>query len=266
MHGRRLGRDDDFEALVSVLVEACVDAIDAALEAERGGAGRLELCGELLQGGVTPSAGLIGAVWERVEIPMFVLIRPRPGDFLYDADELDVMLRDIEVARSMDVDGVVIGALTPHGDIDIGAVHTMIEAAGGMEVTFHRAFDFVRDQDVALEALIELGVDRVLTSGGGSTALEGASTLARFVARAGQQITILAGGGIGAVNVADVVRASGVTEVHVRAAASVESAMVHRRAGLTLVRPQVPGAYERVIARASEVERVCEALASVCRD
>ena len=250
-------------ALPGVMVEVCVDAIDAALEAERGGAGRLELCGELLQGGVTPSAGLIGAVWERVEIPVFVLIRPRTGDFLYDADEIDVMVRDIEMARSLDVDGVVIGALTPQGEVDIGTVHAMVEAAGGMEVTFHRAFDFVRDQDVALEALIELGVDRVLTSGGGATALEGAPALAQLVSRAAGRITILAGGGIGAANAAEVARVSGVREVHVRAAACVESAMMHRRAGVTLVRTQVPGAYERFVTRASEVERVCEVLATV---
>src|SRR3954468_6306435 len=105
-----------------VLIEACVDAIDSALEAEAGGAGRIELCGELLQGGITPSAGLMAAVWERVNIPLFVLIRPRPGDFHYTSDELDVMLRDIAHAKSMDVDGVVFGALTPTGELDVGAV------------------------------------------------------------------------------------------------------------------------------------------------
>jgi copper homeostasis protein len=248
---------------VTVVIEACVDAIDAALEAERGGADRIELCGELLQGGVTPSAGLIGAVWERVEIPVFVLIRPRTGDFLYDADELDVMLRDIEMARSLDADGVVIGALTPAGDVDIGTVHELIEAAGDMEVTFHRAFDFVRDQHVALEALIELGADRVLTSGGAASALEGAASLAALVHQAGDRITILAGGGINPLNVAEVVRASGVREVHLRASVRVESAMVHRRTDVTLARPQAPGDYERVITRADEVERVLDALAPV---
>jgi copper homeostasis protein len=106
-----------------VIVEACVDAIDAALEAERGGAGRLELCGELLQGGVTPSAGLIGAVRERVRIPLFVLIRPRTGDFLYSADEREVMLRDIALTKSLGADGVVIGALTADGDVDIETTH-----------------------------------------------------------------------------------------------------------------------------------------------
>ena len=248
---------------MSVLVEACVDAIDSALEAERGGAGRLELCGELLQGGVTPSAGLIGAVWERVEIPVFVLIRPRAGDFLYNADEVDVMVRDIAAARAMDVDGVVIGALTRDGDVDIGTVHTLVEAAGRMKVTFHRAFDFARDREVALEALIELGVDRVLTSGGAATALEGAAALASLVRQANGRIAILAGGGINAGNVAAVVRESGVAEVHVRAAARVESRMVHRRAGVTLARAAAPGDYEREATRAEEMARVAAAAQSI---
>ena len=250
---------------VSILVEACVDAIDAAIEAERGGADRLELCGELLQGGVTPSAGLIGAVWERVEIPVFVLIRPRAGDFLYDADEVDVMLRDIAAARAMDVDGVVIGALTRDGDVDIGAVHALMEAAGRMKVTFHRAFDFARDREVALEALVELGVHRVLTSGGAATALEGAAPLASLVRQANGRIEILAGGGINADNVAAVVRESGVCEVHVRAATRVQSKMVHRCAGVTLARASAPGDYERMVSTASEVTRIRQAITGLVR-
>jgi copper homeostasis protein len=243
----------------AVLVEACVDAIDAALEAERGGAGRIELCGELLQGGVTPSAGLIGAVRERVEIPLFVLIRPRTGDFLYGADERDVMLRDIVIARSLDVAGVVIGALTAHGDVDVATTRALIAAARPMQVTFHRAFDFARNQDSAFDALLALGVDRVLTSGGAATAREGAASLKQLVQRAGDALTILAGGSITALNVAEVVRASVVSEVHVRAAARIESGMRHRRAGVTLARSQVPADYERVATRADEVAQVIAA-------
>jgi copper homeostasis protein len=243
-----------------VIVEACVDAIDAALAAERGGAGRLELCGELLQGGVTPSAGLIGAVRERVKIPLFVLIRPRTGDFLYSADERDVMLRDIALAKSLGADGVVIGALTADGDVDIETTRILVEAARPMKVTFHRAFDFARSQDAALDALMELSVDRVLTSGGASSALEGAAALKRLTERAGDAMTILAGGSITASNVADVVRLSGVREVHLRAAARVESAMTHRRGGVTLARPQAPSDYERIVASADEVRRVMAAL------
>ena len=242
------------------LIEACVDSIDSAIEAELGGADRVELCGELLQGGVTPSAGLVGAVCERIKIPVYALVRPRTGDFLYDDDELDVMLRDIELIRSMNVEGVVIGALTRDGDIDIGTLYTLIAAAGDMNVTFHRAFDFVRDQSVALEALIELGVDRVLTSGGAASALEGADVLAELVDQGGNDIAILAGGGINASNVAEVVRRSGVGEVHVRAAGPIKSEMIHRRADVSLVRPQPTGDYDRVMTRADEMRRVVTAL------
>jgi copper homeostasis protein len=243
-----------------VLIEACVDAIDAALEAEKGGAGRLELCGELLQGGVTPSAGLIGAVRDRVRIPLFVLIRPRTGDFLYSADERDVMLRDIALAKSLGAEGVVIGALTADGDVDVETTRALVDAARPMQVTFHRAFDFARDQNVALDALIQLGVDRVLTSGGASNALEGAASLKRLAERAGDALTILAGGSITASNVAEIVRASGVREVHLRAAVRVESAMKHRHTGVSLARPQAPTDYQRVMTRADEVSRVLTAL------
>ncbi len=243
-----------------VIIEACVDSIDSAIEAELGGADRVELCGELLQGGVTPSAGLIGAVCERIRIPVFALVRPRAGDFLYDDDELDVMLRDIEIIRSLNVEGIVIGALTRDGDVDIGTLYTLIAAAGDMHVTYHRAFDFVKDQRVALEALVELGVDRVLTSGGALTALDGAKMLAELVDQGGRDIRILGGGGINASNVAEVVRLSGVKEVHVRAATTVKSEMTWQPSDITLMRPKPPGDYERAATRADEMRRVVSAL------
>ena len=243
-----------------VLVEACVDAIDAAMEAEWGGADRIELSGELLQGGVTPSHGLIEAVWDQLSIPLFVLVRPRAGDFLYTADELDVMERDIRVMRSLHVDGIVAGALTTDGDVDVGVMRCILDAARPMEVTFHRAFDFVRDQDAALDALIELGVERVLTSGGAPTALQGAENLARLTLRAGSDLTVMAGGAITAGNVAEVVRRSGVREVHVRGAERVPSAMRHRRRERLLSRRQPPADDERVVTRQALVREVREAL------
>lgn len=243
-----------------VLIEACVDAIDAAMEAEWGGADRIELCGELLQGGVTPSHGLIEAVWDQISIPLFVLIRPRTGDFLYTADELDVMERDIRVARSLHVDGIVAGALTTDGDVDVAAMRCILDAARPMEVTFHRAFDFTRDQDAALDTLMELDVDRVLTSGGAPTAVQGAECLARLNLRAGSELTVMAGGAITSSNVAEVVRRSGVREVHLRAAERVTSAMRHRRRDSLLTRRQVPADDERVVTRQALVREVREAI------
>ena len=242
-----------------MLVEACVDAIDAALQAELGGAGRLELCGELLQGGVTPSAGLISVVRDRVHIPLFVLIRPRPGDFLYTAEERDVMRRDIAHARSLGADGVVLGALTTGGDVDADLTVELTALARPMRVTFHRAFDFTRDQDAALDTLISLRVDRVLTSGAAASAAEGAANLSRLVQRARSRIVIMAGGAITSANVAEVVRLTGVREVHVRAAATMESAMHHRPPEISLTRQAAPGTYTRTVATAAETARIVAA-------
>jgi copper homeostasis protein len=246
--------------MTSVLVEACVDAIDAALEAARGGAGRIELCGELLQGGVTPSAGLIAAVWERIDVPLHVLVRPRTGDFLYTDDELDVMRRDVEQVKTLGVDGIVLGALTADGDVDVARLRSLVELARPMSVTFHRAFDFVRRQDAALDALLELGVDRVLTSGGAPTALEGVASIAELVRRAGHRIIVMAGGSITASNVAEIVAAAGVREVHVRGAASVDSAMRHRRDVVSLSKAGTSD-YARSVTRADEIRRVVERVA-----
>ena len=243
-----------------VVVEACVDAIDAALEAVQGGAGRIELCGELLQGGVTPSAGLIAAVWDRIDIPLFVLVRPRPGDFLYTDDELDVMRRDIEQVQALGVDGVALGALTTDGDVDVERLRSLVELARPMSVTFHRAFDMVRDQGAAADALMELGIDRVLTSGVAPTAAEGSDAIASLVQRVGDRLVVMAGGSITATNVGELVEATGVREVHVRGAARVESAMRHRREVVSLSRAG-GGEYERSVTRADEMRRVVERVA-----
>jgi copper homeostasis protein len=240
-----------------VLVEACVDAIDAALEAERGGAARIELCGELLQGGVTPSAGLIAAVWDKIDIPLHVLVRPRTGDFLYTDDELDVMRRDIEQVKTLGVDSVAIGVLTADGDVDVERMRSLIELARPMKVTFHRAFDLVRDRDAAVEALLALGVDRVLTSGGAATAMEGADAIAALVRAVGDRMTVMAGGSITAGNVGALVAQTGVCEVHVRGAARVDSAMRHRQDALSISKTGM-GDYERSVTRADEIRRVVE--------
>src|SRR3954470_4917005 len=240
-----------------VVVEACVDAIDAALEAERGGGSRIELCGELMQGGVTPSAGLIAAVWDKIDIPLFVLVRPRTGDFLYTDDELDVMRRDIEQAKSLGVEGIAFGALTAEGGVDEALMRSLIALARPMSVTFHRAFDLVRDQDAAVESLVALGVDRVLTSGGAPTAMEGAGSIARLVQRAGDRMIVTAGGSITAANVADVIAVSKVKEVHVRGAARVESAMTQRRDAVRLTKAGASD-YDRSVTRADEIRRVIE--------
>jgi copper homeostasis protein len=199
-----------------ILVEACVDSVASALAAERGGARRLELCDALFDGGTTPSAGMIAACKEAVSIPLFVMIRPRGGGFVYSDAERDVMRRDVVVARELGADGVVIGGLRPDGVIDLGLVRFLMDSARGLPVTFHRAFDLTPDLVASLASLAEAGVHRVLTAGGASTAADGVKTLAELVRKAGSRLTVMAGGGVREDNVRALVSVSGVREVHVR--------------------------------------------------
>jgi copper homeostasis protein len=199
-----------------ILVEACVDSVASSLAAERGGARRLELCDALFDGGTTPSAGMIAACKAAVSIPVFVMIRPRGGDFVYSDAERDVMRRDVVVARKLGADGVAIGGLRPDGIVDLALVRFLMEAARELPVTFHRAFDFTPDLEASLESLADAGVQRVLSSGGASTAAEGAMVLADLVRQAGSRIVVMAGGGVREENVRSLVSVSGVREVHVR--------------------------------------------------
>ena len=158
---------------MSLLVEVCVDSVESAHAAAVGGAARVELCDDLLEGGTTPSAGMIEVVRERIAIGLNVLIRPRGGDFSYSDLEFEVMERDIDVARRLGADGVVLGLLDPDGSIDEPRTRLLADSARPLSVTFHRAFDVTRDAVESLEALIRVGVDRVLTSGRARTALDG---------------------------------------------------------------------------------------------
>jgi copper homeostasis protein len=186
------------------------------MAAERGGARRLELCDALFDGGTTPSAGMISACKEAVSIPVFVIIRPRGGGFVYSEAECDVMRRDVVAARKLGADGVVIGGLRDDGNVDLELVKSLIDVAEDLSVTFHRAFDFTPDLPASLDALSKAGVNRILTSGGASTAGEGAAVIGELVRQAGSRLIVIAGGGIRENNVRDLVSVSGVTEVHVR--------------------------------------------------
>jgi copper homeostasis protein len=189
----------------------------------------VELCANLLEGGTTPSLGMIRRARLVEGIRMHVIIRPRGGDFLYSDEEVEVMLADILAAREGGVDGVVIGLLQPDGRIDAERTGRLIAAARPMVVTFHRAFDMTRDPFEALETLIELGVDRVLTSGQEASALEGLPLIAELRGRAEDRIIVMPGGGITLRNVHRIVRESGVREIHFAAPEPVESAMRFRR-------------------------------------
>jgi copper homeostasis protein len=198
------------------IVEAAVETLDSALAAERAGADRIELCDNLSDGGTTPGAELIAAVVERMRLPVFVLIRPRSGDFFYSDDEFDQMIRDIELTGRMGIAGIVTGTLTTDGRVDVDQTRTLVKAAGGLPVTFHRAIDSAVNLPAALEETIKAGASRVLTSGGAATAVDGVDLIARLVGQAGNRVTIVAGGGIREHNVRDVIARTGVREVHSR--------------------------------------------------
>ncbi len=201
---------------MSVRVEAAVDSFAAALAAQAAGVHRMELCGPLQQGGTTPSAGLIARCLERLLVSVHVLVRPRVGDFVYTDDEFEIMKRDIAVAKELGADGVVIGILTPDGEVDADRLAELHAVASPLHVGFHRAFDSVTDQDEALELLVSLQFDTILTSGAAPTATEGTARLKRLVERADDRIGIIAGGSIDAANAGALIKATGVQIVHGR--------------------------------------------------
>ena len=211
-----------------MLVEICVDSVTGALAAERGGAARVELCDNLMEGGTTPSAGCVKVTRRRLKIGLQVIIRPRGGDFLYNNEEVEVMREDVRMAKDLGADGVVIGCLTSEGDIDRARTEELMRLARPLNVTFHRAFDMCRDPKQALEQLIELGVNRVLTSGQEASCIEGQELIAALDKQAAGRIIVMPGGGLTPRNIAKFATATGVSEVHLSARRTVESGMTYR--------------------------------------
>lgn len=202
--------------------EVCVETAGGVRAALAAGADRVELCADLAAGGVTPSIGLVewAASVTGGRLGVHVLIRPRGGDFVYDADEEDVMARDIRAAKAAGADGVVIGALTPDAAVEEALTARLMSLARPMSVTFHRAFDETADPAAAFGDVLALGADRLLTSGGAATALEGAAVIAELVRRGGGTIEVMAGGGVTEHTAAEIVRRTGVRELHFSARAS----------------------------------------------
>lgn len=194
-------------------IEVCAYSLESCLNAQNAGAARVELCGGLGEGGTTPSAGLIAAVREKIKIDLYVMIRPRGGDFVYEESEIDVMRRDIDIAKSLGVDGVVLGVLLPNGEVDVRRTRDLVQHAQPLNVTFHRAFDLTPDALVALEAIIDSGCERILSSGQKPSVPEGTELLAKLVKQASGRIEIMAGGGVSAANAAELA-ATGVDALH----------------------------------------------------
>ncbi|WP_295791575.1 copper homeostasis protein CutC [Mucilaginibacter sp.] len=213
-----------------VSLEVCANSVTSALAAQAGGAVRVELCENLFEGGTTPSYGEILMARKLLHIKLYVLIRPRAGDFLYTDLEFNIMMADIRYCIEAGCDGVVIGMLNADGTIDKARCSEMVSLARqwGLGVTFHRAFDMCADMDTALEEIIELGCERILTSGGKSTAMEGAYNIARLISKAASRIKIMPGSGVNEKNAADLVRFTGATEIHSSARVKVPSKMTYK--------------------------------------
>jgi copper homeostasis protein len=210
------------------LLEIAANSLASALAAQEAGAARIELCAGLAEGGLTPSYATIALARDRLRIPLYVLIRPRGSDFLYNDFELETMLGDIEACARLGCDGVVIGALDADGNVALAQCRLLIAIAGKLGVTFHRAFDLARDPKRALEDIVALGCARILTSGQQASATEGANLIRELIDQAGHRIIIMPGAGIDAENIAALRASTTATEFHASAKRALESGMRHR--------------------------------------
>jgi len=244
-----------------ILIEICVDSVASAVAAQRGGAQRLELCSDLLEGGITPSAGLIELVRAKVSIGLQVMIRPRGGDFCYTADEFEIMRRDMEMAKKLGADGVVFGILDADGNVDTHRSRELIELARPLDVTFHRAFDMSVDLPRSLEDICATGANRILTSGGEPTAVQGLEVIANLVKAAHGRIAIMPGSGIKAENARRIVEESGVHEIHAGLASPVPGPMRFHNPRISMGNAS-EREYQRFVVLEENVRSLCRAVSS----
>ncbi len=240
-----------------VILEICADSVESAVAAQCGGAGRVELCSNLLEGGVTPSAGLISTVRRKLTIDLYVMIRPRGGDFCYTDEEFETMKKDVLMAKQLGANGIVFGFLQEDGDVDVLRTQCLVEMARPLKTTFHRAFDMSRELNKSLEDVIGAGADRVLTSGGEQKAEDGIRTIAKLVKIAGPRISLMVGGGITRSNAHRIIEASGVREIHASMRVHVPSPMRHRNERISMG-PAKGREYQRIMVREEEVRRLLE--------
>lgn len=210
-----------------MILEVCVDSVESAVNAEAGGADRIELCGDLIVGGITPSLALFDRIREKLNIPIHVLLRPRFGDFLYSEEEMEVLIRQAKLFADAGADNLVIGCLTPDGRLDLDAMERIIDASRGTPINLHRAFDMCRDLDEALEDAKKLGALSILTSGGYASALDGMEVLDHLKKHAGT-IDIMAGAGMNAKNIQYMMENSSLTAYHMSGKKILESRMQYR--------------------------------------
>lgn len=241
-----------------ITLEICAASLASCIAAEEGGADRIELCDNLLEGGTTPSYATIALAREKVKIALYPIIRPRGGDFLYDDMEFAIMQKDIALCKDLGCDGVVIGLLTADGKVDKVRTRALVELAWPMGVTFHRAFDMTDNAFQALEDIIETGCERILTSGQRNTAPEGTELIQQLVEKAAGRIAIMAGSGVRAGNVAALAAATKAQEYHTTAKDYINSRMQFRNPTVSM--GGIPGVPEYGIAvtQAAQVKLIRE--------
>jgi copper homeostasis protein len=237
-----------------MILEACVNSALSAIEAQKGGAGRVELCENMADGGCTPSAGAIRYAREHLRIGLFVMIRPRGADFCYTPEEFEIMQEDVRMAKELGADGVVFGILDPDGNIDCKRMGRLAELARPMGITCHRAFDMTRDPFQAMEDLIRLGIDRILTSGQSDSALAGAPLIRGLIRKAEGRILLMPGHGIREHNLEQVIRETGATEFHLYLTKNQPSGMNFRREGVRMGKPEL-SEYDSVIVDAERIRK-----------
>jgi copper homeostasis protein len=241
-------------------LEICAGSIESAINAQTAGAGRIELCDNLIEGGTTPSSGTIISARENLSIGIHVIIRPRGGDFLYSGRELDIMRRDIEICGERGIDGVVLGILKEDGNVDIENTAALIELARPMSVTFHRAFDLCSDPFCGLRDVILTGADRLLTSGQRNTAPEGADLIRQLVTDAGSEIIIMPGSGLNETNIGTVAAFTGAREFHLSGRKKINSKMTFRREGIAMGSSEALSEYERKEADTDTIRKIIHIL------
>lgn len=241
-----------------IQIEVCANSVESAINAQAGGANRIELCDNLTEGGTTPSAGTLLAARAKLIIGLNVLIRPRGGDFLYNSSELETVMNDIAFAKKAGADGIVFGFLTENGKIDTTLLKEMITLAKPLTITFHRAFDMCDDPFEALEQLIKLRVDRILTSGQKNKAVEGYGLIKQLVQKAGNRIVIMPGGGIRPDNIEKLIKQTGAREFHVSSRLQVESKMVFRKNDIKMGSLPEMSEYEKVLVDQSGIKKMID--------
>ena len=248
------------EQIMKYTFEICANSVESCLAAQEGGAHRVELCASMPEGGTTPSIGEVKLARRLLDIKLHVIIRPRGGDFVYSPLELDIMEEDIRAVKEAGADGVVFGCLTPEAELDMPAMKRLVEAAEGMSITFHRAFDYVRRPAEVMESLIRMGVSRILTSGQQPTAIQGTDLLASLVKQAAGRIIIMPGCGVNESNIRDLAEKTDASEFHFSARENKESRMLYRNPALSMGGTVTVDEYLTPVTTAARVRNTISAL------